>query len=46
MEYKNYNYSNRSEVIKFFSNNENIIEAIVGAINGIDYLTMARGDMY
>lgn len=35
MEYKNYNYSNKLEVIKMLNTN-NIIEAIIGAINGVD----------
>lgn len=36
MEYKNYNYKNKSEVIKMLENNQNVIEVIIGAINGID----------
>jgi len=36
MEYKNYNYKNKSEVIKMLENNQNVIEVIIGSINGID----------
>lgn len=36
MEYKNYNYTNKSEAIKMLENNQNVIEVIIGAINGID----------
>lgn len=36
MEYKNYNYTNKSEVIKMLADNKNVIEVIIGAINGID----------
>lgn len=36
MEYKNYNYANKSDVTKMLANNQNVIEAIIGAINGID----------
>lgn len=36
MKYKNYNYTNKLEVIKMLENNQNVIEVIIGAINGID----------
>jgi len=36
MEYKNYNYTNKLEVTKMLEDNQNTIEVIIGAINGID----------
>lgn len=36
MEYKNYNYTDKSEVMKMLNDNHNITEIIIGAINGID----------
>lgn len=35
MHYQNYNYTSKSEVIKILDSNTNIIEVIIGAINGI-----------
>ncbi|UKB85074.1 hypothetical protein LF887_05455 [Chryseobacterium sp. MEBOG06] len=36
MEYKNYYFADKSEVVKMLNNNKDIIEVIIGAINGID----------
>ncbi|MDQ1160203.1 hypothetical protein QE422_000571 [Chryseobacterium sp. SORGH_AS 447] len=36
MKYKNYNYSDKSDVSTMLANNQNVIETIIGAINGID----------
>lgn len=36
MKYKNYNYANKSDVTEMLANNQNIIEIIIGAVNGID----------
>lgn len=36
MHYQNYNYTSKSEVIKILDSNTNIIEVIIGAINGIN----------
>ncbi|WP_312390886.1 hypothetical protein [Chryseobacterium sp.] len=36
MEYNNYHYTDKNNIQKMLDNNENIIEAIIGAINGIN----------
>jgi len=36
MEYKNYNYTDKSEVTEMLANDQNVVEIIIGAINGID----------
>jgi hypothetical protein len=36
MKYQNYNYTSKSEVIKILDDNKNVVETIIGAINGVD----------